>query len=68
MLMTKKTTTYVLEGKLNFSLASEGGLPTFIIVAFKVRNSRIEDQPCYEINFLRTQMLTLPGDHTKLSI
>jgi len=35
VLMTKKTTTYVLEGKLNFSLASEGGLPTFIIVAFK---------------------------------
>lgn len=37
VVMTKKT-PYVLEGKLNFHHASEGGLPTFIKVAFKVRN------------------------------
>ena len=34
VLMTKKT-PYVLEGKLNFHHANEGGLPTFIKVAFK---------------------------------
>ena len=41
MVMTRKT-PYVLEGKLSFQHAHEGGLPTFIIMAFKVRNVELK--------------------------
>jgi hypothetical protein len=41
VVMTKKT-PYVLEGKLSFSHAHDSGLPTFVILAFKVRFAVIE--------------------------